>query len=143
MVMNKNIKEMGDGFYIVTEEGSNEMGGFCCHNVELRKHDDPSFCAEILRNQQFVNFPGLAHGKWEQDITMEHVIKENRFASFIYPFVDDRAVFSWTVQPDGRYWADEDGYGMTDDNQVTLYALFNKEGRFITLFSDQVPEQIK
>jgi len=26
---------------------------------------------------------------------------------------------------------------------VTLYALFNKEGRFITLFSDQVPEQIK
>ncbi|MCS3202188.1 hypothetical protein [Candidatus Bacteroides intestinigallinarum] len=49
--MNKNIKEMGDGFYIVTEEGSNGMGGFCCHNVELRKHDDPSFCAEILRNQ--------------------------------------------------------------------------------------------
>lgn len=64
--MNKNIKEMGDGFYIVTEEGSNGMGGFCCHNVELRKHDDPSFCAEILRNQQFVNFPGLAHGKWEK-----------------------------------------------------------------------------
>ena len=28
MVMNKNIKEMGDGFYIVTEEGSNGMGGF-------------------------------------------------------------------------------------------------------------------
>lgn len=78
-----------------------------------------------------------------KDITMEHVIKENRFASFIYPFVDDRAVFSWTVQPDGRYWADEGGYGMTDDNQVTLYALFNKEGRFITLFSDQVPELIK
>ena len=48
MVMNKNIKEMGDGFYIVTEEGSNGMGGFCCHNVELRKHDDPSFCAEML-----------------------------------------------------------------------------------------------
>ena len=43
----------------------------------------------------------------------------------------------------GRYWADEGGYGMTDDNQVTLYALFNKEGRFITLFSDQVPELIK
>ena len=28
MIMNKNIKEMGDGFYIVTEEGSNGMGGF-------------------------------------------------------------------------------------------------------------------
>lgn len=48
MVMNKNIKEMGDGFYIVTEEGSNGMGGFCCHNVELRKHDDPSFAQKYF-----------------------------------------------------------------------------------------------
>lgn len=74
---------------------------------------------------------------------MEHVIKENRFANFIYPFVEDKAVFIWMVQPDGRYWADEDVYGMRDDNEVTLYALFNKEGRFITPFSDQLPDQIK
>lgn len=137
------IKEMGDGFYIVTEDGSNGMGGFCWHNVELRKHDDPSFRAEIIRGQQFVDFPGLAHGKWEEEIAMDRVIKENRFASFIYPFVGDKAVFCWMVKPDGRYWADEDGYGMEDDYEVNLYALFNKEGRFITPFSDQKPEQIK
>lgn len=137
------IKEMGDGFYIVTEDGSNGMGGFCWHNVELRKHDDPSFRAEIIRGQQFVDFPGLAHGKWENEIAMDRVIKENRFASFIYPFVGDKAVFRWMVRPDGRYWADEDGYGMEDDYEVNLYALFNKEGRFITPFSDQKPEQIK
>ena len=139
----QKIKEMGDGFYIVTEEGRNGMGGFCWHNVELRKHNDDSFRAEIIRGQQFVDFPGMAHGKWEEDIAMERVIKENRFASFIYPFVGDKAVFCWTVQPDGRYWADEDGYGMRDDYEVTLYALFNKEGRFITPFSDQLPDQIK
>lgn len=137
------IKEMGDGFYIVTEDGSNGMGGFCWHNVELRKHDDPSFRAEIIRNQKFVDFPRLAHGKWEKEIAMDRVIKENRFASFIYPFVGDKAVFCWMVQPDGRYWADEDGYGMEDDYEVNLYAVFNKEGRFITPFSDQKPEQTK
>lgn len=139
----QEIKEMGDGFYIVTETGLNGMGGFCWHNVELRKHDDKSFRRELLRNQQFVDFPGLSHGKWEKEIAMERVIKENRFTSFIYPFIDGKAAFGWMVQPDGRYWEDEDGYGMTPDNAVILYALFNKEGRFITPFSDQVPNQIK
>lgn len=139
----QEVKEMGDGFYIVTEDGSNGMGGFCWHNVELHKHDVPSFRAEIIRDQKFVDFPGLAHGKWEEKIAMDRVIKENRFASFIYPFVGDKAVFRWMVKPDGRYWADEDGYGMEDDYEVNLYALFNKEGRFITPFSDQKPDLSK
>jgi len=142
--MNKQeIKEMGDDFYIVTEEGSNGMGGFCWHNIELRKHNDQSFCVKMVSEQQFVDFPGLAHGEWEKDIAMKDVIIENRFASFIYPFVNNKAVFSWIVQPDGRYWEDEDGYGMEPDNEVILYALFNKEGHFITPFSDLVPDQMK
>lgn len=141
--MKQEMKEMGDGFYIITEERSNGMGGFCWYDVELRKHGDRSFCTKIVSKQQFVDFPGLAHGKWEEDIALEDVIKENRFASFIYPFADDKAVFSWIVQPDGRYWEDEDGYGMEPDNEVILYALFNKEGHFITPFSDQIPDQIK
>lgn len=135
--------KMGDGFYLMVEEGSNGMGGFCWHNVELRKYDDSSFRVEMVRNQQFVNFPGLAHGKWEKNLAMSSVNKSNRFASYVYPFVGDKAVFRWMVQPDGRYWEDEDGYGMTPDNEVVLYALFNKEGRFITPFLDQVPDQIR
>ena len=63
MVMNKNIKEMGDGFYIVTEEGSNGMGGFCCHNVELRKHDDPSFLRRNTSQSTIREFPRT--GPWE------------------------------------------------------------------------------
>lgn len=136
-------KEMGDGFYIVTEKCRNGLGGFCWCNVELRKHDDTSFRAEILRNQQFVNFPGLVHGKWEEDTERRGVKEVNQFASRIYPFVGETAVFQWMVQPDGRYWEDEDGYGGYDDYEVVLYALLNKEGRFITPFSDQVPAQIK
>lgn len=47
----QEIKDMGDGFYIVIEERHNGMGeGFCWHNVELRKHNDDSFHAEIIRD---------------------------------------------------------------------------------------------
>ncbi len=36
----------------------------------------------------------------------------------------------WQVQPDGYYWADEDGYGMTPDEEVTLCADIDETGRF-------------
>lgn len=39
-------------------------------------------------------------------------------------------VLLWQVQPDGYYWADEDGYGMTPDEEVTLYADIDETGHF-------------
>ncbi len=133
---------MGDNFYIEIDEGHNGMGGSCWHNVTLRKHDDDSFSAEILQKQQFVEFPGLVHGKWEEDLPMEKVRKGTDFLCYIYPFKDGKAVFEWIVQPDGRYWQDEDGYGMTNDNEVILYSEFDMNGHFNTPFSDKIPDQL-
>ena len=38
------------------------------------------------------------------------------------------------IQPDGRYWMDEDGFGMEDDEEIWLCADIDEEGRFITPF---------
>lgn len=40
----------------------------------------------------------------------------------------------WTVQPDGCHYADSDGYGMTDDEEVNLYSYIDKEGHIIIPF---------
>lgn len=40
----------------------------------------------------------------------------------------------WTLQPDGCYYADSDGYGMTDDEEINLYAYIDKEGHIIVPF---------
>lgn len=48
---------------------------------------------------------------------------------------DEYIAMIWQVQPDGRYWADEDGYGMTPDEEIRLYSLIDAEGRFIQPFS--------
>ncbi|MCD8022031.1 MAG: hypothetical protein LUF30_03325, partial [Lachnospiraceae bacterium] len=48
---------------------------------------------------------------------------------------DGLAEFFWMVQPDGRYWADDDGFGMENDMEIMLCAKIDKTGRFITPFS--------
>ena len=42
------------------------------------------------------------------------------------------ALFSWTVQPDGRYWEDEYGFGRENEDRVVLYAYINENGEFVT-----------
>ncbi len=63
-----------------------------------------------------------------------------RFVIYVSKFVDGVCRFSWLVQPDGRYWMDEDGFGMEPDDEVWLYALINEEGQFITPFFDKHKE---
>lgn len=79
------MKEMGDGFYIITEERSNGMGGFCWYNVELRKHGNQSFCTKIVSKQQFVDFLGwlMANGKRTSQWRMS-LKKTDSPASFIH-----------------------------------------------------------
>ena len=43
---------------------------------------------------------------------------------------EDRWKVCWQVQPDGRYWEDEDGFGGTDDEEVTLYTYVDANGDF-------------
>ena len=40
----------------------------------------------------------------------------------------------WEVQPDGRYWEDEDGFGGTSDLEVKLYSHIDTLGRFTAPF---------
>lgn len=42
----------------------------------------------------------------------------------------DRFRMVWEVQPDGRYWEDEDGFGGTNDVEVCLYTYIDSRGRF-------------
>ena len=62
-------------------------------------------------NGQFLDFPGIEHGSWEQHLTrpFEPV---TRFAVSYNRFKEDGlAELVWMVQPDGRLLGDEDGFG--------------------------------
>ena len=36
----------------------------------------------------------------------------------------------WQIQPDGRYWEDEDGFGGPSDSEICLYAFIDEMGYF-------------
>ena len=42
---------------------------------------------------------------------------------------------SWMLYPDGRYFADEDGFGMEDNDEVTVYCVMNEDLEVIRPFA--------
>ena len=56
------------------------------------------------------------------------------YPSYIYSFHDGIATVRWQLNPDGRYYMDEDGYGMTDDEEINIYGFIDKECRVMLPF---------
>lgn len=56
------------------------------------------------------------------------------YPSSIYGYRNGVAEVSWQVNPDGRYYMDDDGFGMTDDEAITIYGYVDRTGRPLTLF---------
>lgn len=52
----------------------------------------------------------------------------------INEFKDGVAYVSWTLQPDGRYNADEDGFGMEDDDEINFYAFIDTQANILIPF---------
>lgn len=57
-----------------------------------------------------------------------------RYRFWVFPFTGSKAAVEWTVRPDGSYYADSDGFGMTDDCEITLHGFINTKGRPIGQF---------
>lgn len=81
---------------------------------------------------KFVNFPGIEN---------EYLLKPYYKGAAIAPTIGFRTEFirdketgklmvHWQVQPDGWYWADEDGFGAENDLEIVLYAYLTEDGKF-------------
>lgn len=56
------------------------------------------------------------------------------FPSFILGFRNGVAEVSWQLNPDGRYYMDDDGFGMTGDKEVTIYGCINRQAEVVAKF---------
>lgn len=56
------------------------------------------------------------------------------YPSFIYKFINGVAEVRWQLKPDGRYFMDEDGYGMSDDEEVDIYGFIDRKGKVVIKF---------
>lgn len=58
------------------------------------------------------------------------------FPSFICHFENGVAEVSWQLNPDGRYYMDEDGYGMTDDEEIEIYGFIDQNAKVVVKFKN-------
>ena len=58
-----------------------------------------------------------------------------QFPTFIREFRKGVAEVSWQLNPDGRYYMDDDGFGMTsDDEEITVYGFIDSEMNVLVKF---------
>lgn len=81
-------------------------------------------------NKSFQDFP---------DVVQEEFWTRELVSGSLEPFVRFRVGFEkrgnrwivlWDIQPDGRFWADEDGFGMEPDQELTLYTYLDQNGNY-------------
>lgn len=57
-----------------------------------------------------------------------------QFPSFIRGFRNGVARVDWQLNPDGRYYMDDDGYGMTTDEEIEIYGFIDTKGKVLVKF---------
>lgn len=57
-----------------------------------------------------------------------------QFPSFIRGFRNGVARVDWQLNPDGRYYMDDDGYGMTADEEIEIYGFIDTKGKVLVKF---------
>ena len=69
---------------------------------------------------------------WESLKGLPEVVQGRaRALSFHFP-----SKVSWQINPDGRYYMDEDGYGMTDDEEIEIYGFIDQNARVVVKFKN-------
>ncbi len=114
----------------ITEEiiFSREMTEFVNPSKEIRKKI-------VDEKGAILDFPGIEHPE---------LIKQMLHEGSMDPYVEYRTEFHhqedgswmmiWQIQPDGRYWADEYGFGGENDAEIRLYTYLNENGKFTAPF---------
>lgn len=87
-------------------------------------------------NGYILNYPGLGNPEewlyaWKSKRELEPQI---RFRTDFERMEDNTILMVWEIQPDGRYWEDEDGFGGESDLEILLYTYLDEKGNFTMPF---------
>ena len=154
------IESKDDNFYI---HGIAELEGFRCYPWgENLLHVSDNEYGEYLVNQvtgkvrkivergKLVGFPDEeidyeaidklenSHNAHTRDIDYAGI---NRWTNCKNGLI----ALSWMLYPDGRYFADEDGFGMEDNDEVTVYCVINEDLEVVRPFApvEDVPKLLE
>ena len=85
---------------------------------------------------------------WEKLKKVEHPYDLNhRYVDYgglgrYWDFRDGVCCLCWMLYPDGRYFADEDGYGMEDNDEENIYCIIDKYLRIVIPWQPMTDEEM-
>jgi len=105
---------------------------FTCRDVKTEE----MWSKEIISKKGIINnFPGIHEAqKVISLLNMGSVEPYIKYESRFVCLKNGGFRFLWQIQPDGRYWSDEDGYGFEPDEEIILYADIDCNGKWKSAF---------
>lgn len=89
----------------------------------------------IVDNGKICNFPGIeGQEQFEKELGEGRLAPQICYRTDFSKRDDGRILMIWEVQPDGMYWADEDGFGAENDLEIRLYSYIDENGNFMHPF---------
>ncbi len=130
-------EDVGNGYYFTYKQKANGLGGYYSSNVEF--HNDQTGLHKKITDRYgvFFDFPGVVYGDWCKKLKFAFH-EEINFVFRAYYCEDGRVKFLWMVQPDGRYYADDDGFGMENDEEIMLFSYLDSNGNFTQPFEEEI-----
>ncbi len=128
------IRDLGESMSVIEQD----IYGWWKQRYLINHNNHQAF--EVMsRGMYFVNFT-------VEDIDWKSIEKlpekaistaEYMFAmypSFILNFYNGVARVDWQLNPDGRYYMDDDGFGMTSDEEITVYGFIDTNMKVLVKF---------
>ena len=128
------VSELGEGMSVIEQV----IWGWWKQRYLIEKKNCRAY--EIMDgNMDFVNFT-TDDIDWDSIKQLPEKAKMRaqemsaQFPTFIRGFRKGVAEVSWQLNPDGRYYMDEDGFGMTSDEEITVYGFIDSEMNVLVKF---------
>lgn len=127
------IKNCGEGMEIIEE---------VIHDYWRERflvNHDAEEAYEIMTRGLILTFISEKDVDWDSVLTLENNRNAYTYSAYYQRFDIDKfmngvARVLWTLYPDGRYFMDEDGFGMEDNDESVLYGFIDKKARVVIPF---------
>lgn len=85
----------------------------------------------VTGNMIIHNFPGIElNDSCISELDSERYLQPSIRFRFSIERRGNGFIVLWTIQPDGRYWEDDDGFGGNNTLEMLLYTFIDDQGNF-------------
>ena len=102
---------------------------------------------ELMDKSLHLTFLSEKDVDWDSVKTLENNSNAYSFSAYyqrfaVEKFKDGVTIVKWTLYPDGRYFMDEDGYGMEDNEESALYGIIDTHANVVIPFQAKTWEEL-